>query len=286
MSRAEPGAPPHPISQTMEPPISPSTPSPHQPEVAKVTSETVRSCFNDIPSILYYTRAAHFLGLWKSERLLIDRFLPDKSARILEAGCGAGRVAIGLWRIGYGNIAAFDFASELLDQAQSLAREHGADAIEFQCADATTVEGSAFGPGTPFQGALFMFNGLMQIPGRQNRRAALGRIHDLCAPGAPFIFTTHDRDNSHDDGFWQAEAARWARGGQDPRLREFGDRQFHDESGQVFIHIPDRAEILEDLAATGWRREADTMRSKLATETAAVAEVSDDCRFWVARRIA
>ena len=268
----------------MEPPRRPSAPKPHQPEVAKVTSDTVRSSFNDIPSILYSARAAHFLGLWKSERLLIDRFLPDPSARILEAGCGAGRVAIGLWRLGYRNIAAFDFASELLDQAQSLAREQGADAIEFHCADATTVEGSAFAPGAAFQGALFMFNGLMQIPGRQDRRAALMRIHALCAPGAPFIFTTHDRENSHDDGFWQAEAARWARGGQDPRLREFGDRQFHDESGQVFIHIPDRTEILEDLAATGWTREADTMRSALAKETPAVAEFSDDCRFWVARR--
>ena len=242
--------------------------------------------FNDIPSVLYYTRAAHFLGLWKSERLLIDRFMPDTGTRILEAGCGAGRVAMGLWKQGYRRIAAFDFASELLDQAQSLAREQGAQSIKFVCADATTVDRSAFGMSKTeaFGGALFMFNGLMQIPGRMNRRAALSRIHALCAPGSPFIFTTHDRGNSHADGFWSAEAHRWERGQQDPRLQEFGDRQFIDESGQVFIHIPDRAEILEDLAATGWGHEVDTMRRKLALETAAVAEFSDDCRFWVARR--
>jgi SAM-dependent methyltransferase len=268
----------------MQPQNGRENPGPPRPDVSPVTADTVRSSFNDIPSVLYYTRAAHFLGLWKSERLLVDRFLPDTGVRILEAGCGAGRVAIGLWKIGYRRIGAFDFAGELLDQAQSLAREQGAGAIVFRCADATTIDASAFGPGEAFGGALFMFNGLMQIPGRQNRRAALERIRALCAPGAPFIFTTHDRDNSHGDGFWRAEADRWARGGHDPRLPEFGDRQFHDESGHVFIHIPDRGEILEDLAATGWRHQADTMRSRLASESAAVTEFSDDCRFWVARR--
>ncbi len=256
-------------------------------EDAKVTVETVRGHFNEIPSILYYTRAAHFLGLWKSERLLIERFLPDPNTRVLEAGCGAGRVAMGLWKLGYRNIAAFDFASELLDQAQSLASEHGASEILFRCADATQVERSAFGlrDGEAFGGALFMFNGLMQIPGRLSRRSALARIRALCAPGAPFIFTTHDRENSHDDGnFWPAERDRWEKGRQDPRLREFGDRHFNDESGKVFIHIPDRREILEDLAQTGWSHVADTMRSDLVLETPAVAEFSDDCRFWVARR--
>lgn len=256
-------------------------------EAGKVTSDTVRGHFNEIPSILYYTRAAHFLGLWKSERLMIERFLPDPSTRILEAGCGAGRVAVALWRLGYRRLSAFDFAGELLDQARSLAREQGAEAIAFACADATRVGPTelGLGPGESFGGALFMFNGLMQIPGRENRRLAMSRIGSLCAPGAPFLFTTHDRDRSHDDGdYWRAERERWNRGLQNPRLREFGDRHFNDESGKVFIHIPDRTEILEDLAATGWDPVADTMRSELVLEPPAVAEFSDDCRFWVARR--
>ena len=261
----------------------------HRPAagVPRVTSETVRGNFNGLPSILYYTRAAHFLGLWKSERLLLDRFMPDRSTRIVEAGCGAGRVAIALWRLGYERIAAFDFAEELLDQAQSLAVQEGASSIAFARADATTVEGPELGlaPGERFAGALFMLNGLMQIPGRLNRRAALRRLWSLCGDGSPLIFTSHDRDRARDDGgFWAAEALRWSEGRQDPSLGEFGDRRFTDESGEVFIHIPDRAEILEDLASTGWRHEADAMRSDLAAESPAVVEFSDDCRFWVARR--
>jgi SAM-dependent methyltransferase len=247
----------------------------------------VRDSFNDIPSVLYYTRAAHFLGLWESERVLIQSHLPDPEAPILEAGCGAGRVTLGLWRLGYHRLWAFDFAAELLDQAQSLAASKGAEAIAFACADATLVDRRSFPtmPGEGFSAALFMFNGLMQIPGRQNRRAALVRLHALCRPGAPMIFTSHDRDHaSAEGGHWRAEKEKWDAGRQDARLSDFGDRRFRDESGEVFINIPSRGEVLEDLAATGWGHAHDAMRSDLAKESHAVSAFSDDCRFWVSLR--
>jgi SAM-dependent methyltransferase len=251
-----------------------------------LSGEQVRDRFNAIPSILYYTRAAHSLGIWESERILIERFLPHRETRIVEAGCGAGRATLGLWRMGYRNISAFDFADELIDQAQCLAAEQGAGAIDFRCADATKIERSTFAlaEGDGFGGAMVMFNGLMQIPGRANRQAALRRLFEICRPGAPLIFTTHDRENAGDDAFWAREATRWACGQQDPCLADFGDRNFSDESGEVFIHIPDRAEILGDLAATGWIRSYDAMRSEIASETRAVSDFSDDCRFWVAER--
>jgi SAM-dependent methyltransferase len=247
----------------------------------------VRESFNDIPSVLYYTRAAHFLGLWESERLLIERHLPDRQADLVEAGCGAGRVTLGLWRMGYRRLSAFDFAAELLDQAQSLAASKGADSIQFRCADATLVDLAAFGrmSGQQFAGALFMFNGLMQIPGRANRRKALSRLHALCRPSAPLLFTAHDREHASAEGAqWRAERAKWDAGSQDPMLTDFGDRRFRDESGEVFINIPSRAEVIADLESTGWMPHFDAMRSDLAKETTAVADFSDNCRFWVALR--
>jgi SAM-dependent methyltransferase len=247
----------------------------------------VRANFNGIPSVLYYARAAHFLGLWESEKLLLGRFLPDLAVDILEAGCGAGRVTLGLWRLGYRRICAFDFAAELLDQARSLAGEQGVDGIRFAHADATRLRLGQLGraPGETFGAALFMFNGLMQIPGRRNRRAALRRLAAACRPGAPLLFTSHDRSAARDEAhLWAAEAQAWREGRQDPRLRDFGDRHFHDASGPVYIHIPDRAEILADLEATGWEPEFDAMRSQIAAESAAVFDFSDDCRFWAARR--
>jgi SAM-dependent methyltransferase len=253
--------------------------------VKKISAATVRADFNDLLAVVYYTRAAHELGLWKSERTLVERFFPDRTAPLLEAGCGAGRVTLGLWDLGYRSLTAFDFAEEQVDQAHSLAAERHAEAINFLHADATDLTGCHRLDDIRFGGALFMFNGLMQIPGREQRRRALRELHRVCRLGAPLLFTTHDRDATPTErALWRLEAGRWQRGEQDPRLVEFGDRYFTDESGRTFMHLPDRPEILEDLAATGWAHAFDAMRTAVARESRAVREFSDECRFWVASR--
>jgi ubiquinone/menaquinone biosynthesis C-methylase UbiE len=253
-------------------------------EITKITGDTVRDDFNAINTVLHYTRAAHFIGLWKSERNLIERFFPDQKARLLEAGCGAGRVAVGLWHQGYRDITAFDFAQELVEQAENLAQEQGIVGLTFLQADATQLATSNIRRDKPFDGVLFMFNGLMQIPGRENRRAAMRGLRELCRPEAHFIFTTHDREDPKDIKEWAKEAARWAKGEQDPRLLEFGDRYFSDDTGNTFMHLPDRKEVLEDMSATGWSHVYDSTRNELASETPKVRNFSDNCRFWVAKK--
>ena len=210
--------------------------------------------------------------------------MPDRNARLLEAGCGAGRVAVGLWHQGYRHVTAFDFASELVEQAENLAKEQGIDGITFVQADATRLDEYPVLNGAPYDGALFMFNGMMQIPGRENRRAAMRELHRVCRPGAHFIFSTHDREDPKDLKEWAKEAERWARGEQNPRLLEFGDRYFTDDNGNTFMHLPDRKEVLEDMAATGWIHVHDATRNELASETPKVRNFSDNCRFWVAQK--
>ena len=298
-------------SQTVPPSVTSTKPAPLRP----VTAAQVRADFNDVRAVLHYTKAAHNLGLWTSERLMLDRILPPPPAAdfpILEAGCGAGRVAVALHALGYQHLTGFDFARELVDQAVSLAAERHAT-ITFHHADATKLNAhpafasapSSVGPGSaPFPGAalgvppeapssassgfaavLFLFNGLMQIPLRSNRRRALRQLATVCRPGAPLLFTTHDRDHSPSErASWRIEARRWAEGKQDPRLREFGDRRFEDHCGDTFMHLPDRAEILADIAATGWTHVEDHLRRDLAKEPRPVRDFSDECRFWVARR--
>jgi SAM-dependent methyltransferase len=253
-------------------------------KIDKISGKTVREDFNSVETVIYYTRAAHGMGLWESERRLITRYFPDRNAPLLEAGCGAGRVTIGLWESGYRNLTAFDFAEELVDQARSLALERRADAIRWHAADATRLSECHLIDDTRFEGVLFLFNGLMQIPGRENRRAAMRGLHGRCRAGAHFIFTTHDRDDPAERHLWIAEAERWARGEQDPRLVEYGDRYFAHEHGRTFMHLPARIEILEDLQATGWTHIEDAMRDTIARENKLVRDFSDNCRFWVARK--
>lgn len=259
-----------------------------------ITSAAVKASFNDHPVVMHYTRAAHQLGLWASERSLIEQWFPDRTVPLLEIGCGAGRVTFGLWDLGYHELTAVDFADELLEQARRLAALRALDAIRFAAADATELtrchllndKTPAAPAGAGFGGALFMFNGLMQIPGRENRRRALREIRLVCRPGARFLFTSHDREDTPQERLrWSDEAARWARGEQDPRLPEFGDRYFdNDHGGRTFMHLPVRSEVLEDLAATGWVPLFDAMRRTVAPESAAVREFADECRFWLAMR--
>lgn len=272
------------------------------PPVTKISGETVRADFNALESVVHYARAAERLGLWASERRLIEQHFPAPGAPLLEAGCGTGRVTLALAELGYTRITAFDFAEELLDQARHFARgKKLTRRIRFLHADATQLAGAAVtdgpstdAPGDPrpalepagFAGVLFLFNGLMQIPGRANRRAALRGLHALARPGAPLLFTTHDRDDEPGERrHWARQAELWAQGKQDPALVDFGDRYFVDDDHyRVFMHLPDRAEILEDLAATGWKHEWDEMRRRIAAESKAVKDFSDECRFWLARK--
>jgi hypothetical protein len=109
-------------------------------------------------------------------------------------------------------------------------------------------------------------------------------LQRVCRPGAHFIFTTHDREDPADLKEWAKEAERWAKGEQNPRLLEFGDRYFTDDTGNTFMHLPDRTEVLGDLGATGWTHVFDSTRNELASETPKVRNFSDNCRFWVARK--
>jgi hypothetical protein len=57
-----------------------------------------------------------------------------------------------------------------------------------------------------------------------------------------------------------------------------------EEGRLMFIHIPDRREILECLAAEELEWMEDALRPGVAQEPPTVREASADCRFWAARR--
>ncbi len=65
--------------------------------------------FSNDAVILEYARAVKNVGLWNSEKILIEKFIP-KSAKILELGAGAGRVSFALKNLGYENLTITDFA--------------------------------------------------------------------------------------------------------------------------------------------------------------------------------
>lgn len=240
--------------------------------------ETVQGHFADPRAVEHYSRAAVSLGLWVSEEKIIrGLFRPEQ--HLLDLGCGAGRISFGLWDLGFRKLTGADFVPEMVDRARELARLSGKE-IDFQRGDATALDFED----NFFDGAIFAFNGLMQIPRRERRRRAFSEVLRVVKSGSFFLFTTHDRSNRRFRDFWRAEEQRWKEGKQAPWLEELGDRYFESPVGAIFMHIPTRQEVLEDLAQTGWEHQEDLPRHEVAREPVAVREFSDECRFWIAKK--
>ncbi len=241
-------------------------------------TEDVKRYFRT-PSVLdHYTRATVGIGLWISEKVAFTRYF-SKRHPLLELGTGTGRIALGLEELGYTDIDAIDISETMLGQAIEIAKARSSK-VRFRLADACKLPYAD----ASFDGAIFGFNGMMQIPGRENRRRAMREVFRVLRPGAFFIFTTHDRDNPHFRYYWEEQRRLWDCNAQDSRLMDFGDRYEETQLGMLFIHIPTRPEIHDDIDASGLDYVSDTPRSLLANESAQVREFSDDCRFWILRK--
>ncbi len=240
--------------------------------------ETVLSYFDSEVVVDHYAEAAARIGLWRSEEKIFTRVF-GKQDSILELGCGAGRIAFGLHELGYVNVLATDYSREMIRRARHMARllEYP---IPMQVCDATRLK---FEDGI-FDGAVFGFNGLMQIPGAANREKALREIFRVIRPGAWFVFTSHDRANPKQKKFWEQEKLRWRRARQKPELDDFGDRFESTDMGDLYIHVPAIREMEAVLKAVGYRIEASVPRSSIANESPEVRAFSDDCRFWVVQK--
>lgn len=241
-------------------------------------AEKVRTYFEAETVVEQYANAATQLGLWLSEEKLFTKlFAPSDS--ILELGCGAGRIAMGLHELGYRNVLGTDYAKAMVQRARQLAKllEYS---IPFRIADATRLKFED----NVFDGAIFGFNGLMQIPKTSQRELALREIYRVLRPGSWFVFTTHDRDVSPHRKFWAEEQARWQAGAQSAELDDFGDRAEETAAGQHYMHVPTVSEMSALLTAVGYRIEAHALRSALADEPDDVREFSDECRFWVVQK--
>ncbi len=227
----------------------------------------------------YYARVTTSVGLWVSEEKIFQRVFVDRKASLLDIGCGCGRIALGLKQLGYANVMGIDFSRKMIERARKLARMLDLG-VSFQVADATELPFSD----DLFDGATFGFNGLMQIPGRDKRRAALEEAFRVIRPGSHFIFTTHEREMNKWKKFWKRERELWRRGKQAKGLGEYGDRYEPTKLGELFIHVPAKQDIVEDLKTIGFELEVDVLRSQIAAEPDSVHEFSDECRFWVTRK--
>ena len=236
----------------------------------------VRTYFEDPRVVAYYAAAVKGTGLWVSEAKIFRRIFHPRQ-ELLELGCGAGRIAIGLHEMGFGSILATDLCPKMVRECRRVLGLLQYD-IPVTVVDATAIPF----PDHSFDGVLFGFNGLMQIPGAASRQQAVCEVFRVLRPGHFFVFTTHDRDHYKFKDFWKKEALLWRKGEQQPGLLEFGDMFRDTDLGKLYIHVPSMQEVIGLLKGAGFLVESNVLRSKLANEPLNVREFADDCRFWIA----
>ncbi len=245
----------------------------------KISIEDIKKAYLTPKVVEEYGKQAVEIKLWKSEAIMANKYF-RKDGYILDIGCGAGRTTIGLYRLGYNRITGLDLSEKMIGKACELSEKYGLN-INFIQGNVLNLQ---FRDNT-FDGALFSFNGIMQIPGIDNRTKAMMEIRRILKPGGVFIFTTHnDRDKNKWQNYWESEKKIWNNNEQDKRLLDFGDRMIIDKGVELYLHFPTQDEVKDCINKSGFTLVENTLRNKICVESAKVKSISHENRFWVVQK--
>lgn len=117
------------------------------------------------------------------EVMLLALYAEQLRGRVLEIGCGAGRVTGYLAELG-AEVHATDVSERMLQAG----RRRYPD-VTFECRDLRDLDALATGA----YDAVVASNAVLDVLGDEHRKAALAELHRLLTPGGMLIFSTHNR---------------------------------------------------------------------------------------------
>ncbi|HIH21646.1 MAG TPA: class I SAM-dependent methyltransferase [Candidatus Diapherotrites archaeon] len=197
-------------------------------------------------------------GLWVPESHFIRKYFRKKGA-VLDIGCGTGRTTIPLSKLGF-KVVGIDLVPAMIENARKVAKSENLK-IDYKICDALNLQFK----GGAFDYAIFSNQGWTQIPGSQNRLAALKEAFRVLKKGGIFIFTAHQRVLDREFSvFWIKQWVRLyvlKRLGFNVEELDFGDRFFERkatlESGErdtkQYIHIPSIKEVKKEIEKAGFK---------------------------------
>ena len=151
----------------------------------RIIDAVVRPAYSHREVVESYQSAS---GLWLSEGRLVDVYFPQ-AGRVLDVGCGTGRVALALARRGF-DVLGIDLSTPMIACAKKRAREEPGIQGDVQFREMNALATSL--PSESFDGVLFAFNGIEFIPRYSGKRALLAEVRRVLKPGACFIFCAHN----------------------------------------------------------------------------------------------
>ena len=248
----------------------------------KVSREFVKKSYSIKGPISYYAEAVNRIGLWRSEQIVFKKYFKNLNDNILDVGCGAGRVTIGLYKLGYHNMTGMDFSRSMVKTAQKITKKMRYP-IMFYEGDAIAIPFNE----NSFDQAVFAFNGLMQIPEITIRIQAMSEIRRVLKPEGYFIFTSHDREMQADASLaWDKEKERWQKGMQDKRVYEYGDKIINGKAKNeyTFLHFPNQKEIFYSIKQSGLELVESLWRGDICEESDVIKKFAYDCWFWITKK--
>jgi SAM-dependent methyltransferase len=244
---------------------------------------SVRKRYSDKKAIELYSQ----VGLRPAEQIIFSHYL-KKKWKILDMGCGAGRVSIPLAKFG-ADVTGIDIVPEMVAAANKNAAKNRAKAT-FRVMSALEMRF----PANTFDAVLFPYAGIELIPKRKNRKDVLKGTHRILKPGGYFIFTT---DSRWGPGLfwerWWVWFCKWVgyntKKGIGIGKGELGDFYYdwpEEGEGKAFVHIVNPPSMKEDLRQAGFKLvdflpESWVMRGK---RSSVLANLANDQVFYVCQK--
>ncbi len=187
-----------------------------------ISTNKIKNEYNSMDTVNLYEDFTYNIGLLEIEKYLLMKYV-NKQAKILDIGCGCGRATFGMYEIGYRNIVGVDICENMINKAKEISKVRNEDII-FLNDNILNIKMKDIDVAT------FLFNGLMTIPGLENRKKTVNHICKILKPSGFFIFTTPIIPEDYDEKVEKINISRYFKA----YRYEYGDRLF---DGEYYIHF-------------------------------------------------
>lgn len=187
-------------------------------------------------------------ALFRLDQQFVERHCPV-TGRLIDLGCGTGRLLIALARRG-NSVLGVDLSAEMLAVASEKARQAGVP-VQMLRANLTELDCLA---ANCFDAAACLFSTLGMIRGADQRRRVVAHAHRLLKPGARLLLHVHNRWFN----LWTRDGRHWlARNTLGALLgrTSAGDRLMpvHQGVANLTLHLFTHREVCRLLKSVGFR---------------------------------